>query len=137
MCPPHVEGDLGWTRDRGLHCFLGDTGFPQPGVPGCGQTADPRSISCLRTGYIWSRGCSTVEVMVWFLLFSGSLVSDSAPLSTGLSRQEYWSGFPGDLPDLGIEPASTASAGGFFPVEALGTALYRFWSITVCQSNDI
>ena len=30
----------------------------------------------------------------------------------GLSRQEYWSGFPcpppGDLPDLGIEPISPA-----------------------------
>ena len=32
------------------------------------------------------------------------------PLSTGFSRQEYWSGFPspppGDLPDSGIEPRS-------------------------------
>ena len=31
-----------------------------------------------------------------------------APLSTGFSRQEYWSGLPfpspGDLPDPGIEP---------------------------------
>ena len=35
-----------------------------------------------------------------------------APLSMGLSRQEYWSGLPflspGDLPDLGIEPRSPA-----------------------------
>ena len=35
-----------------------------------------------------------------------------APLSTGLSRQEYWSGwpfsFPGNLPDPEIEPASPA-----------------------------
>ena len=44
-----------------------------------------------------------------------------APLSMGFSRQEYWSGLPrpspGDLPDLGIEPASLvspASAGEFF-----------------------
>ena len=33
-----------------------------------------------------------------------------APLSTGFSRQEYWSGLPfpspGDLPDPGIEPGS-------------------------------
>ena len=33
-----------------------------------------------------------------------------APLSVGLSRQEYWSGLPfpppGDLPDPGIEPMS-------------------------------
>ena len=37
------------------------------------------------------------------------------------SKQEYWSGFPfpilGDLPDLGVKPASLVSpalAGGFF-----------------------
>ena len=43
-----------------------------------------------------------------------------APLSMGLSRQEYWSGLPcppGDLPDPGIESASRlppALAGRFF-----------------------
>ena len=35
-------------------------------------------------------------------------VACQAPLSTGCSRQEYWSGLPfpspGDLPDPGIEP---------------------------------
>ena len=35
-----------------------------------------------------------------------------APLSMGFSSQEYWSGLPfsspGDLPDLGIEPLSSA-----------------------------
>ena len=43
------------------------------------------------------------------------------PLSTAFSRQEYWSGWPcpspGDLPDLGIEPASACDsciAVGFF-----------------------
>ena len=58
-----------------------------------------------------------------------SLVSDSATpwtvahqasLSTGFSRQEYWSGLPfplsGDLLDPGIKPVSLTSAfaGGFF-----------------------
>ena len=37
-------------------------------------------------------------------------VAHQAPLSTGLSRQEHWSGLPcpppGDLPDLGIELVS-------------------------------
>ena len=37
-----------------------------------------------------------------------------APLSMGLSRQQYWSGLPwlstGDLPDPGIEPASLTSS---------------------------
>ena len=40
-------------------------------------------------------------------------VACQAPLPMGFSRQEYRSGFPcpppGDLPDLGIEPASPAS----------------------------
>ena len=43
------------------------------------------------------------------------------PLSTGFSRQEYWSGLPcpppGDLPNPEIEPTSLTSpelAGGFF-----------------------
>ena len=39
-------------------------------------------------------------------------VACSAPLTTGYSRQEYWSGLPfpspGDLPDPGIEPRSPA-----------------------------
>ena len=49
-----------------------------------------------------------------------------APLSSGFSRQEYWSGFPfphpGDLPDPGIKPASLESPalpGRFFTWEAL------------------
>ena len=37
-------------------------------------------------------------------------VAYQAPLSTGFSRQQYWSGLPfpspGDLPDPGIQPGS-------------------------------
>ena len=48
-----------------------------------------------------------------------------ASLSMGFSRHEYRSvGLPfpttGDLPDLGIEPASPALAGGFFTTESPG-----------------
>ena len=39
-------------------------------------------------------------------------VAHQSPLSTGLSRQEYWSGLPfpspGDLPDPAIEPGTLA-----------------------------
>ena len=39
-------------------------------------------------------------------------IACQAPLSIGFSRQEYWSGLPflspGDLPDPGIEPGSSA-----------------------------
>ena len=47
--------------------------------------------------------------------------TQQTPPSVGFSRQENWSGLPcpppGDLPHLGIEPASLISnalAGGFF-----------------------
>ena len=40
-------------------------------------------------------------------------VARQAPLSMGISRQEYWGGLPcpppGDLPDPGIEPLSLTS----------------------------
>ena len=45
-------------------------------------------------------------------------VAHQASLSMEFSRQEYWSRVsfptPGDLPDPGIEPASTTLAGRFF-----------------------
>ena len=74
-------------------------------------------------------------VLCWVM----SVMSDSAtpwtearlaPLSTGFSRQEYWSGLPcpppGDLSDPGIEPASLASsalADGFFTTSTTWEAL--------------
>ena len=72
-------------------------------------------------------------------VLSHSVVSDpcnpitiacQAPLSTGFSKQEYWSGQsfppPGDLPNLGIEPTSLTSpalAGRFFPTSTTWEAL--------------
>ena len=53
-------------------------------------------------------------------------VACQAPLSVGFPRQEYWSGLPfpspGDLPDLGIKPMSSALAGRFFTTEPPGKA---------------
>ena len=62
-------------------------------------------------------------------------VTCQAPLSMGISRQEYWSGLPhpplGDLPDLGIEPTSPRSAalaGRFFTTSAnWGALLSDLW----------
>ena len=58
-------------------------------------------------------------------------VACQAPLSMGFSRQEYWSGLScppsGDLPDLGIKPASLLSpalAGGFLTTEPPGKPQY-------------
>ena len=57
-------------------------------------------------------------------------MAHQAPLSMGLSRQEYWSGLPcpppGDLPVPGIEPASLASpalAGGLLTTTAIWDSL--------------
>ena len=54
-----------------------------------------------------------------------STIAQQAPLSTGFSRQEYWSGLPcpppGDLPNPEIEPASLTSpalADTFFTTSA-------------------
>ena len=48
-------------------------------------------------------------------------VAHQVSLSMGFLRQEYWSGLPflspGDLPDSGIEPMSSALVGGFFATE--------------------
>ena len=45
----------------------------------------------------------------------------------GFPRQEYWNGLPfpspGDLPNLGIEPASPALTGRFFTNEPPGKPL--------------
>ena len=51
-------------------------------------------------------------------------VARQAPLSLGFSRQKYWSGLPcpppGDLPDSGTEPMSSAVS-----VDSLPLALPR------------
>ena len=67
--------------------------------------------------------CSITSVMSGLF---GALwtVACQAPLSMGFSRQEYWSELPfpppGDFPDSGIKPVSTALAGEFFTTEPPG-----------------
>ena len=55
--------------------------------------------------------------------------SPPSSLVYGIFRQEYWSGLPipsaGDLPDPGIEPVSSALAGGFFTPEPAGKPLWN------------
>ena len=65
------------------------------------------------------------------LLVSPWTVACQAPLSVGLSRQEYWSGSPcpplGDLPDSGTESKSPAcpalQADFFFTTDSSGKPL--------------
>ena len=57
--------------------------------------------------------------------------SPQAPLSMGLSRQEYWSGLPcpspGDLPDPGIKPRSPALQADSLPFEPPGKPPRSTW----------
>ena len=70
---------------------------------------------------------------VWhFVIFL--TVAHQAPLSMGISKQEYWSGLscppPGDLLDPEIEPTSLRSptlAGRFFTTSTTWEALYNWW----------
>ena len=51
-------------------------------------------------------------------------VAYQAPSSMGFSRQEYWSGLPGDLPDSGIEPGCSALLSRHFSAEPRGKSVY-------------
>ena len=56
-------------------------------------------------------------------------IAGQAPLSIGFSRQEYWSGLPfpspGDLPDPGTDPGSTALQADYLPFELRESPIYR------------
>ena len=58
-----------------------------------------------------------------------TLFDRQAPLFMGFSRQEYWSGLPfhspGDFPNPGIEPRSSALAGGLFTNSTTREAYYN------------
>ena len=64
-------------------------------------------------GGLFAKSCLTL-VTPW-------TVACQAPLSTGFSRQEYWTGLPftspADLPDPGIEPVSPVLQAHSLPTE--------------------
>ena len=84
------------------------------------------------------------------LLFSRSVVSNpfatpwtlahQAPLSMGFPRQEYWSELPfpspGDLPDPGIEPESSALTGRFFTGELRGKRCTLTYSVSKRKASS-
>ena len=102
-----------WEASHGISCGLGICAFIHS------------FNACLRVCVCMLSRFSHVR------LFATSwTVALQAPLSVGLSRQEYWSGLPspppGDLPDPGIEPVyllSPALAGRFFTTSAAWEAL--------------
>ena len=72
-----------------------------------------------------------MQALSCLTLCNPMIVARQAPLSRGLSQQEYWSGLlfspPGDLPDSGIKPESRAApalTGEFFTTEPPGRPGY-------------
>ena len=82
-----------------------------------------------------------VQAQRFLTLWDPWTAAGQAPLSMEFSRQKYWSGLPftslGDLPNLGIKPASLASSalvGRFFTTVPLGKPSTILWPH---QDNNI
>ena len=99
-----------------------------------------REIQLKRAGKVTGLIFSSLRIMISFKpcvraqsfshvrLFATLWIgAHQAPLSMGFPRQEYWWGLPfpcpGGLPNLEIESASPALAGGFFTTSATWEAL--------------
>ena len=80
-----------------------------------GHTLGNKTEICNRQIFRDSMKSQTVSCSVVSNSATPWTVAHQAPLSTGLSRQEYWSRWPfpslGDLSDPGIEPASPGLLG--------------------------
>ena len=86
------------------------------------------------------RGQSTEDCFVCCSVTSNSLrphgpVAHQAPLSMGVSRQEYWSGLPIPsavrLPHPVIEPGSPALQADSLPSESSGKPQRLLWGLLV------
>ena len=64
-------------------------------------------------------------------------VAHQPPLSTGVSRKEYWSGLPcpppGDLPNPEIEPGSPALQAASLPAELPGKPEFVYTHLQICS----
>ena len=83
------------------------------------------SASVFSPEELFGQRMSEVKLLSRVRLFATPwTVTQQAPLSMGFSRQEYWNGLPfpspGDLPDPGIEPRSTALQADALPSEPPG-----------------
>ena len=91
------------------------------------NAGDTRHVGSVPGSVRWSRKwhACVLSHFSHVQLFATLWTAHQAPLSTGFSRQEYWSGLPcpppRDPPNPGIEPASLMSpalAGGFLNASA-------------------
>ena len=80
--------------------------------------------------------CRFSHVWLFETLWTGTC---QAPLSTGFSRYEYWSGVPcpplWDLPNSGIKPPSPSLAGGFFATSTTWEAHSNLYQCTVSLNH--
>ena len=90
------------------------------------RTVNPNAIVLYRSllVIVTIQSLSRVQLFV-----TPSTAACQAPLSMGFPRQEYWSGLlcpsPGDLPDPGIKPSTSALAGRFFTIEPPGKPTFK------------
>ena len=81
-------------------------------------------LMTVHTGHVTHAVLSAGHFSSVQLFMTLRTVARQAPLSMGFSRQKYGSVLPfpspGDLPDLGMEPASPTLAGGFSTTEPPG-----------------
>ena len=117
-----VLGILQAITGVGCHAFPQGIFLTQgsnPGLLHCRQIlyrlshqGSPCVCVCVRV-CVYTQACVLSHFGRVRLFVISCTVASQAPLSTGLSRQEYWSGLPcpppGELPDPGIEPMSSAA----------------------------
>ena len=95
-------------------------------VKASGEVTDlsPRIMCALALGEWGIVVCMLIPPSDRLSVTPWTVVPHQAPLSLGVPRQECWSGLPfpppGYLPNPGIEPESSALAGGFFTTQPLG-----------------
>ena len=102
--------------------------LPYPGIEVMSLMSPALSGRFFTSSTSWEapiKGCEVVKLLSHVRLFATPwMVAYQAPLSTGFSRQEYWSGLPfpspGNLARPGIRPTSPAQVGGFFTTDPPG-----------------
>ena len=66
----------------------------------------PGSLDSLQCVCLVTQSCATLRTLLYSTLLYSRTVAHQDPLSTGFSRQEYWSGLlfpsPGNGPDPGL-----------------------------------
>ena len=89
----------------------------------------PDLIGCMCIS-LFAKSCISLFAIPW-------IVAHQAPLTTGLSRQEYWSRLPcsspGDFPDPGIKPLSPVSPALYADSLLLSYLGSPYYSITLVK----